>query len=319
MATTTSGPNGRNRRLVLAGVCAGLVSLGAGGVASAQTSLADGSTVASSGDPRRDTLMKLTRPITVNVTDNRLEDVLNFVKDFSGAPLEPAWLEDANPEGLDKDKLVTINVTNVSVLTMLERVLALAADGDVNENSWQLSPTGECQLGPKARLNKSRRVEIYDINDLLMEIPDYAEVPLIDLQSVLQSTQGGGGGRSPFQNDQAQQDARTGLRAEKANEIVDIITEIVEPDQWITTGGTGGSIRVFQGTLIVNAPDYMHRQLNGYQFWPRRLTGFGSAGGRRYVSLGTDNGISTIDGIANQEVSAVVGGQIIRSGPGGGR
>ena len=32
-----------------------------------------------------------------------------------------------------------------------------------------------------------------------------------------------------------------------------------------------------------------------------------------------DNGISTIDGFANQEVSAVVGGQIIRSGPGGGR
>jgi hypothetical protein len=36
--------------------------------------------------------------------------------------------------------------------------------------------------------------------------------------------------------------------------------------------------------------------------------------GRRYVSLGTDNGVSRIDGFANQEVSAVAGGRIIRSG-----
>ncbi|MFM9995579.1 MAG: hypothetical protein ACKVU4_07235 [Phycisphaerales bacterium] len=316
---TTNGWNGRNGRLVLAGLCAGALLMAAGGVASAQT-LTDSSTVASSGDARRDTLMKLTRPITVNVTDNRLEDVINFIKDFSGAALDPEWIDDANPEGLDKDKLITVNATNISVLTLLERVLALASDGDISQNSWQLAPTGECQLGPKARLNKHKRVEIYDINDLLMDIPDYAEVPLIDLQSVLQSGQGGGGGRSPFRNDDnQQQNDRTAIRDEKSNEIIDIITELVEPDQWLTTGGTGGSIRVWQGAIIVNAPDYMHRQLNGYQFWPRRLTNFGSAGGRRYVSLGTDTGLSTIDGIANQEVSAVVGGQIIRSGPGGGR
>lgn len=307
-------------KIVLTGALAVAAGLAAAAPAIAQAGTHNGSTVATTGDPRRDTLLKLTRPITLDVTDNRLEDVITFIKDFSGAPLEPMWADDVHADGLAKDKPITLKVSNASVLNVLERVMALASDGDINANSWQLAPTGECQLGPKERLNKFRRVEIYDINDLLMELPEYADVPTIDLQSVLQSGRGGGGGRSPFRNDQDdRRDMQRRERQEKIDEIIDIIQQIVEPEQWFGTGGTGASIRAWQGTLIVNAPDYVHRQLNGYTFWPRRQTSYSMAGGRRYVAFGTDTGTSTIDGFANQEVSAVVGGKIIRSGPGGGR
>ncbi len=275
-----------------------------------------GEVVVTTGDPRRDSLLKLMRPISLDQADTRLEDILAFIKDFSGAPLEPLWADDRNPEGLDRDKLVTVRVNNVTVLALLERVLAQAADGDLDENTWQLNEFGDVQLGPKNRLNRFKRVEIYDINDLLIELPTYDEVPLIDLQSVLQSSggRGGGGGQSPFRDDQEQDEQDRQLREDKAQEIIDLIVQIVEPEQWQDGGGTGGSIRYWQGTMIVNAPDYMHRQLNGYTFWPRRLTNAGTMNGRRYVSLGTDNGVSRIDGFANQEVSAVAGGRIIRSG-----
>ena len=43
----------------------------------------------------------------------------------------------------------------------------------------------------------------------------------------------------------------------------------------------------------------------------------GMTGGRRWVSLNLDTGLSRVEGFAQQEVSAVVGGQIIRSGGGG--
>jgi hypothetical protein len=289
------------------------------GTAVAQAGTQPGSpadVVVTTGDPRRDSLLKLMRPISLDQADTRLEDILAFIKDFSGAPLEPLWADDRNPEGLDRDKLVTVRVNNVTVLALLERVLAQAADGDLDENTWQLTEFGDVHLGPKSRLNRFKRVEIYDINDLLIELPTYDEVPLIDLQSVLQSSggRGGGGGQSPFRDDQQQDDQDRQLREDKAQEIIDLIVQIVEPEQWQDGGGTGGSIRFWQGTLIVNAPDYMHRQLNGYTFWPRRLTNLGTMNGRRYVSLGTDNGVSRIDGFANQEVSAVAGGRIIRSG-----
>ncbi|MCC6661262.1 MAG: hypothetical protein IT437_10295 [Phycisphaerales bacterium] len=282
--------------------------------------LPSGDTAASTGVPQRDTLLKLTRPITVTFTEQRLEDIISFIRDYTGAEIEPLWADDRNTDGLDRDRTVTVTITNGTVLRLIEAVLAKASDG-FSDNSWQMSETGEIQIGPKSRLNKFRRVQLYDINDLLMEVPEYAEVPRIDLQSVLQSSQGGSGGQSPFSGDQNQntQDQKRRERGDKATEIIDILTQTVEPEQWQEGGGTGGSIKYWQGTLIVNAPDYMHRQINGYPYWPSRLTRTGTVQNRRYVSLTTDNGISTIDGFENAEATAVVGGHIVRSGgPGGG-
>ena len=164
------------------------------------------------------------------------------------------------------------------------------------------------------------RLEIYDINDLLLDVPDYTDVPRIDLQQALQSNQGGGGGgQSPFR-EQGQQDrnARLKDRQAKADELTQLITSIVEPDQWVDNGGSGGSIRLYQGTLIVNAPDYMHRGINGYKYWPSQSTQSSMVQGRRYVSLTSDAGLAKVLGFAQSPVSAVVGGRVISSGPPGG-
>lgn len=300
----------------------GIAVLALAGMAFAQGQPAAPATepVASTGVPERDTLMRLTRPITVTFTEQRLEDIITFMRDYSGAQIEPMWADDRNTDGLERDRTVTVTIQNGTVLRLIEAVLQKSSDG-FSDNTWQMSETGELQIGPKSRLNKFKRVQLYDINDLLLEVPAYAEVPRIDLQSVLQSTQGGGGGgRSPFQGDQqGNQNDKRRERDEKANEVIEIITQTVEPEQWQDGGGTGGSIRHWQGTLIINAPDYMHRQVNGYSYWPSRLTRSGFVQNRRYVSLTTDNGISTIDGFENAEATAVVGGRIIRSGdPGGG-
>lgn len=305
------------RTVVAAGL--GVVSL-AGAPALAQGSALPSGTprVQRSGVPQRDTLMKLMRPITTTITEQRLEDVITFVRDYTGAAIEPLWSDERNIDGLEKDRLVSVRVDNQTVLHLLERVLEKASDG-LSENTWQMTEIGECQVGPKSRLNKYRRVQIYDINDLLMEIPEYAEVPQLDLQSVLQSSQGGsGGGRSPFTDTQDRGDQRRRDREDKAQEVIDILVQTVEPEQWVDGGGTGGTVRFWQGTLIVNAPDYMHRQINGYPYWPSRLTQATMVQDRRYVQLTPDTGISTVDGFAQIEASAVVGGQIIRSGPGGG-
>jgi len=275
------------------------------------------------GHPSRDTLLRLSRPISVDLQDKRLEDIMTFIQTSSSADIEPLWIDDRNPDGLDKDKLVTVKVDNVTFLSLIEKVLEKGR-GDGGENTWQMSETGTIQLGPKERLNKTRRVQIYDINDLLMEIPNYSEVPQIDLQRALQASQGGGGGsQSPFRDNQGQDRQQQLLRdrKERSDEIIALIQSIVEPDQWIDNGGSGASVRLFQGTLIVNGADYIHRGINGYRYWPSTATNASMVNGRRYVTLTTDSGISKLLGIAQQPVSAVVGGQIIRSNdpPGGGR
>ena len=76
--------------------------------------------------------------------------------------------------------------------------------------------------------------------------------------------------------------------------------------------------RTFRGTLIVNAPDYMHRGINGYQWWPSGATRSGVTNGRRWVSLTGDQGLSRINGFGQQPVVGVAGGQIFNSGNQGG-
>ena len=273
------------------------------------------------GVPQRDTLIRLTRRISSDFNEKRLEDIMTYIKETSGADIEPMWADDRNSEGLDKDKVISVKVENVTVLALLEKVLERSHPESGGEATWQMSETGAFQCGPRARLNKYRRVQIYDINDLLMEQPDYREVPRIDLQQALQASQGGGGGgQSPFRTDNEQnQNERKKAKQDQAEDLASLIRDLVETDQWTENGGSGGSIKYYNGTLIVNGADYIHRGINGYRWWPSASTmAMKNTEGRRYVTLGVDTGISTVDGFGQQPVTAIVGGKPVSSGPPGG-
>jgi hypothetical protein len=275
-------------------------------------------TFRSTGDARRDTLVRMSKHITLEVTDQKLEDVITFIRDFTGADIDTAWQgENGSTPGLDKERKITISIKNRPAMDAVEAVLAKAKPEFGSENAWQLTPQGSLQIGPKEALNKEKRVVVYDIHDLLFTINTYTDVPEIDLNSVLQQSQGGGGGTSPFRDQNRNQNQNTKTRDERTKEIVDLITTLIEPDQWRDNGGEGGSVTAYNGTLLVNAPDYMHRQINGYPFWSSyNVT---KVNGHRYVALNMDTGISKVNGFGTQPVTAVVPGGGGRSGgPGGG-
>lgn len=268
--------------------------------------------VRSSGIPQRDTLLKMMTPVTAEFENRRLEDVMNFIKTVTSADLEIMWADDKNPNGLDKDTEITAKANNLTMLRFLEVILERVAVADSALSSttamptWQMSDSGAMQIGPRTRLNAFKRVEVYSVNDLLLETPNYTGVPEFDLQQALQSGQrgGGGGGQGPF-SETDNEDPERRPTAEKADELRTILQELVEPDQWQDRGGEGGTMRFFQGAFIVNAPDYIHRQLNGYSYWPSGTRAM-KVNGRRYVTLGTENAASTLNGVENVPVTGIV-------------
>ena len=145
---------------------------------------------------KRENLRKMMRQVpAVNFQDHRLEDVLSFITEITGADIEPIWIDDKSVDGLDKDALVTLQAKRISALKLLEMVLDKVGDEAAvfsGGNTWQMTNWGSIECGPKEMLARRARLEIYPINDLLWEIPDYDEAPTIDLQSVLQSPRGGG-------------------------------------------------------------------------------------------------------------------------------
>ncbi len=220
-------------------------------------------------DPRSETLQKLSKPITVNLQDERLEDVIQFLATVSDTTVDALWVTDRSMTGLDRDARVSVTAREIPVLSVLERVLQ-RVEQEFDGNSWALTEDGILEVGPKSRLNRRTELKIYDIQDLLFEIPSYSEAPELDIdQATQQGTGGGGGGGSGgiFSDDDDDEVERPDSE-EQALELIDIIIETIEPEQWRDNGGDAATIRFYRGTLIVRAPDYIHRQLGGYDFWP---------------------------------------------------
>lgn len=223
---------------------------------------------------QRKALGLMMKTMSVDYQQTRLEAVMKNIADVTGAPIQVLWQDDRNPVGLDKESLITFRADDMSALTVLEGVLARAgADFTGGGNTWQMTESGMIEVGPKERLNRTKRLEIYDISDLLLQIPDYNQVPQFDLNSALRASSGGGGGTSPFSGGGQQTNQNTGKTVqERADEVIRLITELVEPDQWTNNGGSAATVRFYKQELLVTAPDYIQRQINGYPFWPAEQT-----------------------------------------------
>lgn len=312
--------------LLTAGVSASVFAQATGTTtsnANTGTTAAATPSVRTTGIPQRDTLIRMMRPVSnVDLAEQRLEDVMKFITTLTGADLEIMWGGDASgKEGLDKEQQISLKFTRGTALQLLEKVLERTqTETGANGHTWQMTESGTMQVGPKPRLNSYRRVTIYSMMDLIQDIPDYTNAPEFDLQSVLQSggQGGGGGGQSPFRDNQQQKQDRRPFN-ERADELRKILTGLVEPEQWTDNGGESSTIQYFQGSFIVNAPDYVHRGLDGYPYWPAPATKTTTSGGRRYVSLGVDTAVSKLRGFENQPITGVASGVPAGGGGGSGR
>ncbi len=244
---------------------------------------------AESRKAKRELLIKLSKPVTLDVENQPIADLFQFLSDVTEAEIEPIFLnDDISVDGIDPETEITIKVTEIPALVVLERILLRAerSEGTGQEYTWQFSEYDTIECGPKSELNRHQRVELYDVSDLLYLVPDFDNAPEFDLQSAVQAAGGGGGGgstQSPFSG--GSQDIDPVNIADRAQALEDLITTTVEPDQWAALGGDGGAITFYNRSFIITAPDYIHRQIAGYDFWPARLQQIRKVNGRQQIKI----------------------------------
>jgi len=241
-------------------------------------------------EAKRDNLRKMSKVITLDVEDQPVEDIFRFIADVTGAELEPIYLDrnSASVSGIDPETPITIRVNNIPAITVLERILERAniIEEPGDDYTWQFTDSGSIECGPKSELNRHQRIEIYDIADLLFIVPDFNDAPQFNLQSAIQGASGGGGATSPFTQG-GNQDDDTDPEA-RAEQLRNLIESTIEPDQWAAAGGDGASITFYRTNFIITAADYVHRQIDGYSFWPSRLTQVRYADKQREVRIKGD-------------------------------
>ncbi len=223
-------------------------------------SLGRGEPVAASETPEnRRVLASLeSQRIPVNF-DNPLSDVIAFLETVTGQNFDVNWTS-LELLSIDEQTPVQLRLNNVPINTVLDRIVEKISD-PLSPAGWAVQD-GIVQIASDEALRRNTSLVIYDIRDLLIEIPDYQDAPDIDLQNVLQNTGGGGGGQSPF--DGAQNDDNEERdRQDRIDQIIDIIQNNVDFEGWQDNGGDTGFIQELSGSLIIRNTPKNHRAISG--------------------------------------------------------
>jgi len=286
-----------------------------GGTATAQFS---GSGQGEAADSQAEVYSKLKNTrLTVDFVENPLRDVIDFLSDYSGIDILTQWDEQGFGDGLDPEAQITLSLKNpTSLETVLELVMKQAT---TEETSWNLGD-GFIEIGLKEILAQDKYVRLYPVRELLFVAPMFDEAPEMDLDSVLGGGDTGEITGNLFDDDEDDEDDNRVAEEDQAEELMDIISSIVDPLQWERNGGNGGSMRYFRGSLIINASDFLHRQVGGYPFVTSRRQSTRQASltrAPRYVTLTGRFGFAEIVDIQQSEIPVLVGGRVISSGGGG--
>ena len=208
----------------------------------------------------------------VRFEETPLEQVIQFLADMTKANISVDWT-DLTDNAIDREKPITVQLNNVTFRSVLKEVLSQA--GGETKLAFAVGD-GLLRIATKDKLDKDKAVLIYDIRDLLINLPRATRQGAFNVTQGLGQGgggQGGGGGGGAgggmFGQGQGQQQQQQGGVAGQAGlqgqqqliqQIQDIIRQTVEPDSWRENGGEA-SLRELNGQLIIYNTSDAHRQV----------------------------------------------------------
>jgi general secretion pathway protein D len=203
-------------------------------------------------------------------------DVIDFLRDVSGSNIFVNW-KSLEAAGIDRNTPVSANLRNVKFSKALNVILDSVGGGQTKLG--YTVDEGVITISTQDDLSRNVVVRVYDIRDLIVNIPDFTDAPAFSLDQS-QSSGGGGGSGQPlgqqggsgqinvsnqlFQNaNQIGQNGRN--QGPTRQDLVDSITKLIEDtvstDSWKDNGGSVGALRELEGQLIVTQTPENHRQL----------------------------------------------------------
>jgi len=194
-----------------------------------------------------------------------LSDCLDYFRDVTDTNIHVNWraLESI---GIGRDMTVSLDLRSVSLRTALR--LTLSQVDPANMTAVFLDE-GVIEITTRELADEQLITRSYFVDDLLLVIPDF-EGPDLNLEATRasgsRSSGSGGGGSSSSRGgifkDEDKQDEQVTTKAERAEELVSLIMDIIQPNIWRDNGGIA-TIRYFNGYLIITAPRSVHEAIGG--------------------------------------------------------
>lgn len=198
---------------------------------------------------------RLASPISYQVSETPVRDALERWSAAAEVPLAIDWgaLE---LQGVDADRPVVVELESVPaelVLLVLMDSMSEELDFIAEAHDWGV------HLRSRPDANKDVMTRVYDVRDLLVEVPDFTDAPRLSLTDALSNN--GGGGQGVFDVEEHSDEDRPLTRRERGELLIQLVRDTIEPDLWIDNGGEYSKIRYRDGKMIVRAPLYVHMQI----------------------------------------------------------
>jgi type II secretory pathway component GspD/PulD (secretin) len=235
-----------------------------------ETRLADMTEDGSESEANRRAALQLKEAVPINFEGNRLVNVIDYLRNTTGANFFVNWpaLEEV---GVEQDSPVSLQLANVPAEQALRLVLQQVGQIAQFDPIGYSIIEGVVTIDTVRNLKKTTDTRVYDIRDLLVQVPNFSNAPAFDLNEALSNTnsggsnQGGGGGgggtgtgTSIFGDEE--QAAEIGpSREELIEQILTLIQDTVgTPEEWVDLQS---SLRELNGNLIVKTTPDNHRQI----------------------------------------------------------
>ena len=188
------------------------------------------------------------------------EDFVEWLGRFTDANIVVRW-KVLEKEGIERDQPITLKQKKIKVRKLLGlvfeqltadlRSVELAAKADGNT----------LMISTKAELNTQLITRTYDVQDLLLSIPDFSGSQPGESRRTWRIgdyMKRGGGGPAV-----AKGGTESGDKEDPAEGLIRVITTNIQPLSWKVNGGKG-TIKSFKGRLVVHNNVEVHQQLAGY-------------------------------------------------------
>ncbi|MGQ0627752.1 MAG: type II secretion system protein GspD, partial [Phycisphaerales bacterium] len=211
----------------------------------------------------RRTLSALERRIPAQFQGHTLGQVAAYVKQTCGVDVEIDWPALATI-GVDRESPIHLELSEAPARVVLDRALAKVSNDPSSRAGFTVAD-GIISIGSSETLNRYTVTQPYGVMDLmlLLDIPNFTDLPNMDLAQVVASSKPGRATETPFNSAKKTQKNERLDRDEKMQRLVAIIQNSVDPDGWRDRGGSSGAIQELNGNLIITTTPANHREITG--------------------------------------------------------
>lgn len=202
--------------------------------------------------------------LDVSFVDVPVREAFSWLEKQLGTRFQISYMEGSASDGLAPDTKIALELVDTPAMNVLERILDQCSSAQREPCLWQLR-WGLVYIGTLEPMGEARlqMVRIYPVQDLLMSIPDFDNPPDLNLGGGSGGGGGSSGGSSGGGSDRPSDYEWTN---EQKEELMLLIQRMVEPSIWKSNGGDAATMMFQNSNLVIRAPGYVHRQIDGFPY-----------------------------------------------------